>query len=86
MRELPMMEQVKNSSLEIVLAFIFHDITELIRRAEVVQRMGKSMYSAMLACRVTLPGAWHCHLGQSEGLQEMAEQQYQHVEGFEVIL
>ena len=73
MRELPMMKQVKDSSLEIVLAFIFHDIIGLIRHAEVVQRVGKSMYSAMLACRVTLPGAWHCHLGQSEGLQEIAE-------------
>ena len=35
MRELPMMEQVKDSSLEMVLAFMIHDITELIRRVEV---------------------------------------------------
>lgn len=40
MRELPMMEQVEDFSLEIVLAIIFHHITELIRRAEVVQRVG----------------------------------------------
>lgn len=40
MRELPMMEQVEDFSLEIVLAMIFHFITKLIRRAEVVQRVG----------------------------------------------
>lgn len=74
MRELPMMEQVKDFSLEMVLAIIFHDITELIRRVEVVQRGGKSIYSAMLACRGTLPAAWHCHLSQSDGLQEFPRQ------------
>ena len=39
-RELPMMEQVEDLSLEILLAIIFHYITELIRRVEVVQRVG----------------------------------------------
>ena len=67
MRELPMMKQVKDSSVEMVLAFMFHDFTRLIRHAQIVQRVGE-------VSRVTLPGAWHCHSGQSEGLQEIAEQ------------
>ena len=65
MRELPMMEQVEDFSLEIVLAMIFHFITKLIRRAEVVQRV-------VFACRVTLPAAWHCPSSQSGRLQEIA--------------
>ncbi len=69
MRELPMMEQVEDFSLKIVLAITFHYNTELIRRVKVVQRVG-NIYSVMFACWVTLPAAWHCHLGQSGGLQE----------------
>ena len=40
MRELPIMEIVEDTSLESVLAVIFHYITELIRRVEIVQRVG----------------------------------------------
>lgn len=40
MRELPMMEQVADPSLEIVSAVKFHYITELIRRADVIQCVG----------------------------------------------
>ena len=43
MRELPMMEQVEDFSLEIVLAIIFHCITQLVRRVKVVQRVGEHL-------------------------------------------
>lgn len=71
MRELPMMKQVEDLSLEIVLEIMFHYITELIRRLRLFNAWGASMYTVMFACRVTLPAAWHCHLAQSGGLQEI---------------
>ena len=40
MRELPIMEQVEDFSLKIVLAIVFHYVTELSCRVEVVQRVG----------------------------------------------
>ncbi len=87
MRELPMMEQAEDFSLEIVLTIIFHFITELIRRAEVVQRVG----NIYVFRDVRLPSDVATCLALSfEPIRWTARNRRkigdQHVEGFEIML
>ena len=73
-RELPIMQQVKDFSLEIVLAIIIHDIIELICRAEVVQRVG-SIYVFRDVCLPSdVASCLALSLGQSGGQQEIIGQ------------
>ena len=86
MRELPMMEQVEDTSFDFLLAVIFHCITE-IRRVQIVQRVG----SIYVFREVRLPSDVASCLALSFGpirwnARNRSTIVDQHVEGFETML